>query len=640
VTELLPVQSTRKLRLLAIFVAIAAIGVYAPAGHPPLVATINQAVATYLQEHPVGAVSVIVETNGDPAPVMQLVQQSGGRIDSRMTVLSGFTATINPGLVDRLNHDSRIRRISINAPVRWEGAVDSSNLLNRYDGMSRVPAVAWNTKALDGASSQVAVIDTGVWPHDDLVGNSSQVPGNQGNRLVSLYTNPLATDPLDHYGHGTHVAGIIAGSGYDSNGKYIGVAPNSMIVSVKVSDDLGNANEGDVISGLEWVYQANQHGMKIRVVNLSVASTVAQSYHQDPLDAMVEKLWFSGVAVVTAAGNGTGSVLYAPGNDPFVITVGSIDDLYQTSLAASPMADWSRYGYTQDGYAKPEVVADGSHVVSLLAPASLLAVQHTGNIVDNNYFKMGGTSMAAPEVAGMVALMIEADPSLGNNRIKKMLRNATVPFGTTAYTSWLGTTGGFLDASAIGRVVDSDDNANQAISMSLNPNTGAILAGGAAWGDAQWVNASWTNASWTNASWTNASWTNASWTGLGTSTPSLTSLVWNPASWANTSWINVNPVQLANGSWTNASWTNGSWTNGSWTNGSWTNASWTNTPPQNASWTNASWTNGSWTNASWTGIQWSGISFDSSSWTNGSWTNGSWTNGSWTNASWTGSTYR
>src|SRR5258708_27031982 len=96
-----------------------------------------------------------------------------------------------------------------------------------------------------------------------------------------------------------------------------------MIVSVKVSDDLGNANEGDVISGLEWVYQANQHGMKIRVVNLSVASTVAQSYHQDPLDAMVEKLWFSGVVVVTAAGNGTGSVLSRPGTHPFALTAGS-----------------------------------------------------------------------------------------------------------------------------------------------------------------------------------------------------------------------------------------------------------------------------------------------------------------------------
>ena len=237
-TGLLPLQSNRVLtRLLAVLLVVAAFGFYAPNNQVAVIPTISQAVATYVQEHPWGSVSVIIETTGDPSSVMQMVRESGGRIDRKMSVLSGFQATMSPQLAARLNHDPRVRRLSINAPVRWEGAVDSSNLLNRYNGMSRVPAVAWDTKALDGSQSQVAVIDTGVWPHDDLVGNSSKVPGNQGNRLISLYTNPLATDPLDHYGHGTHVAGIIAGSGYDSNGQYIGVAPNSMIVSVKVSDD-------------------------------------------------------------------------------------------------------------------------------------------------------------------------------------------------------------------------------------------------------------------------------------------------------------------------------------------------------------------------------------------------------------------
>jgi serine protease AprX len=108
-----------------------------------------------------------------------------------------------------------------------------------------------------------------------------------------------------------------------------------------------------------------------------------------------------------------------------------------------------------------------------------------------------------------------------------MLRNASVPFGSTAYTSWLGTSGGFLDAGAIGRVNDPDDNSNQAVSQSLNPNSGAILAGNAVWGDASWANASWTNASWTNASWTGINWS---------------------------------MVSFDNGSWTNGSWTNASWT--------------------------------------------------------------------------------
>jgi serine protease AprX len=586
---------------------------FSPVAQPVRQAVINATVSQYISDHPGQNLPVLVQTGGDPAAVEQDVSRSGGQVDSQFRSLGGFGATVSPKIADQLNRDPRVQRVSINAPVKWEGSVDYSSLLNRYDGISRVPGLAWDGKSLDGTGQQIAVIDTGVWPHDDLLQSNPKVPGNQGNRLISLYTNPKATDALDHYGHGTHVAGIIAGNGYNSSGQYIGIAPNAMIVSVKVSDNLGSANEGDVIAGMEWVYQANRHGMQIRVVNLSVSSTLAQSYHQSPLDAMVEKLWFTGVVVVTAAGNGTDSVLYAPGNDPFAITVGSIDDNYQTSPAGSPMASWSRWGTTQDGIAKPDVVADGSHVVSLLAPGSVLSAGHLGNVVGTNYFKMGGTSMAAPQVAGMVALTLQANPNQNNNQVKRRIRSATVPFGNVAYTPRLGTTGGLVDATAIARVDDGiDDNAGRFISQVLNPNTGAILAGGAVWRDADWISAAWVNTSWTNTSWTNTSWTNTSWTGLGTAAPTLMSPVWSASSWANTSWTNVNTDPSA---WTNTSWTNTSWTNTSWTNTSWTNTSWTNTSWTNTSWTNTSWTNTSWTNTSWTSIQWG-----NTSWTNTSWT--------------------
>ncbi len=580
---------------MAVLMAIVAIGVYAPTGQPPLVATINQAVATYLQEHPLGAVSVIIETNGDPAPLMQLVQQSGGRVDSRMSVLNGFTASINPALADRLNHDSRVKLININAPIKWLGAVDSSQLQTRYNGLSRVPS-AWNA-GLDGSEVQVAVVDSGVWPHDDLTQKSVSVPGNKGNRLLSAYTNPLGGNALDQVGHGTHVAGIIGGNGYDSGGQYIGVAPNSLIVSVKVADASGGANEGDVITGLEWVYQSNKnHGMHIRIVNLSLQSTVAQSYNQSALDAMVEKLWASGVVVVAASGNNpngaNGAVLYAPGNDPFIITVGSIDDNYQSTLAGSQMAAWALFGSTQDGFAKPDVVADGSHVVSLLAPGSSLSAQHTGNIVGTNYFKMGGTSMAAPQVAGMAALMLQNNPSLTNRQVKKRLMSHSVPFSTTAYTSVLGTMGGYLDESAVG-AIDADTPDATAPSQSYDPVANTVQAGGVWWVDANWVGTAWDNTSWTNTSWTSADFAAAQWTVTCVGClPALVSTVWSNTSWTNTSWTNT--------SWTNTSWTSIAWNNTSWTNTSWTNTSWTNTSWTNTSWTNTSWTNTSWTNTSWT----------------------------------------
>ena len=344
------------------------------------------------------------------------------------------------------------------------------------------------------------------------------------------------------------------------------------MVGVKIADAQGNANEGDVITGLEWIYQANQHGFKIKVVNLSLMSTVAQSYNQSALDAMVEKLWNSGVTVVAAAGNGSGAVTNAPGNDPFVISVGSIDDNYQSTLAGSNMASWALYGATQDGVNKPDVVADGSHVVSLLAPASMLSLQHSANIVGTSYFKMGGTSMASPQVAGMAALMLQNNPNLTPNKIKRLLKNHTTPFGTTAYTSWLGTTGGYADERAVGAINpghatgdEGSDNGGVAYSTSLDSTLTSILAGGAWWGGATFTNVSWNNVSWNNVSWNSTAWNSASWSQscglLGCSLPVLNSPVWTNVSWNNVSWNNV--------SWNNVSWNNVSWNNVSWNNVSW-----------------------------------------------------------------------
>lgn len=573
-------------------------------------AAINAAVQNYLTTGTATTVSLIIETKGDPAPVMQAVVDGGGRIETTMSVLNGFQATVGSDLANRLNHDSRIKRINLNAPIRFD-SVDSTALANRYNKLSRVPAVAWNGKNLDGSGVQVAVIDSGVWPHNDLVQASSKVSGNGGNRLLSLYTNPLATDALDHVGHGTHVAGIVGGNGYDSGGQYMGVAPNSLIVSVKISNDLGSANEGDVISGLEWVYEANKHGMSIRVINLSLSSTVAQSYHDSALDAAVEKLWMTGVVVVTSAGNGTGAVQYAPGNDPFAITVGSIDDNYVQSLSTAQMAAWSMYGATQDGVQKPDVVADGSHVVSLLAPASSLFLQHTANLVGTSYFKMGGTSMAAPQVAGMVAMMLQANPSLSNNRVKRMLKQASVPFGLQAYTSWLGTAGGFLDASAIGKVVASDDNQGNTWSMSFNPNTGAFLAGGTVWQDANWAGASWNSTAWNNTAWNNTAWNNTAWNGTDTLAPVLLSPVWSTSSWASTAWNNAS---LDSTAWNNVSTDSTAWNNTAWNSTAWNNTAWNNT-----AWNNTAWNNTAWNNTAWNSIAWSSTAWNNTAWNNGTW---------------------
>jgi serine protease AprX len=437
------------------------------------------------------------------------------------------------------------------------------------------------------------------------------VPSNRGNRLVSLYTNPLALDALDHLGHGTHVAGIIAGNGYDSGGQYIGIAPNAMVVSVKIADNLGRASEGDVISGLEWVYSANRHGLHIRVVNLSLQSTVAQSYNQSSLDAMVEKLWFSGVVVVASAGNGNGPVMFAPGNDPYVITVGSIEDHYNTTLTQTEVAPWSLTGTTQDGFAKPEVVADGSHVVSLLAPGGVLTSQHPANIVGASYFKMGGTSMAAPQVAGMAALMLQANPDLSPNRVKRMLRRAARPFSTVNFTPWLGTAGGFLDASSIGQVVDADDNAGVATSADFNPLDNTILAGGGWWQDAIWSSASWNGIAWNPAALAGTAWNGTAWSSrLGV--PVLTSPSWDPSSWAGTAWNGTawNGTALSGTAWNAIEWSGTAWNGTAWNGTAWNGTAWNGTAWNSTQFVGTAWNGTAWNGTAWNGTAWNGTAWN------------------------------
>src|SRR5215208_7724422 len=197
--------------------------------------------------------------------------------------------------------------------------------------------------------------------------------GTSSSRVIAnAVTNPDAQTPGDAYGHGTHVAGIIAGNSWNRSvsdglrGKYVGIAPEANLISVKVSDDAGDASVLDVIYGLQFVVD-NKAAYNIRVVNLSLESTATGSHKTDPLDAAVESAWFKGIVVVTAAGNrgsAADAVSRAPGNDPYAISVGAVDDQGTKVPGDDLMATWSSRGTTQDGFAKPDVYAPGAKIVS------------------------------------------------------------------------------------------------------------------------------------------------------------------------------------------------------------------------------------------------------------------------------------
>ena len=215
------------------------------------------------------------------------------------------------------------------------------------------------------------------------------------------------------------MAGIIAGNGVSSGGKYIGVAPKTNLLNVRVSDDQGMSTESDVVDALQWVLN-NQARYNIRVVNLSLNSGVAQSYQTSPLDAAVEILWFNRIVVVVSAGNNGTATLFPPANDPFVITVGATDDKSTVSTSDDVVATFSAYGTTESGFAKPDLVAPGRNIIGVSPENDKLNMSknHAGNRIDTNYFRMSGTSVSAPMVSGAVAILLQDEPNLNPDQVK------------------------------------------------------------------------------------------------------------------------------------------------------------------------------------------------------------------------------
>jgi serine protease AprX len=428
------------------------------------------------------------------------VRAAQGDVADTLPIINGLAVNLSAGARARLAQDARIESISANAKIESQSdRFDPAALATAYPASVYAPTV-WNgTPGATGAGVGVAVIDTGV---DGGLVDFSDAQGD--SRVVaSVVTNPDAQTPNDNYGHGTHVAGIIAGDstrrpdGDPLKGRYVGVAPDANLIAIKAADDQGNGTILDAIYGLQFVVD-HKADYNIRVVNLSVSSTIAESYHTDPLDAAAEAAYFHGIVVVAAAGNlGTSAdaVHYSPANDPYVISVGAVDDQGTAARGDDTFATWSSRGTTQDGYVKPELVAPGAHIVSTLAPGSAFSQQCPECVVDGSYLQIGGTSMAAPVVAGVAALLVQAHPEWTPDQVKSTLIDTgrDVPGGIDE-----------VNASAAISLAEPTSGANNGLVPSnlINPATGDIDDGAASWGRASWVTpaaplvADWASSNW------------------------------------------------------------------------------------------------------------------------------------------------
>ena len=429
-----------------------------------------------------------------------LVRSLGGRPELELHIINGFSARLTAGAARQLAESRLVRAVSLNAVIRESTIVnlDPKNLATVFNQSVRATSL-WNRSTGKGVG--VAVIDTGI------TGSGSDFRTSQtasASRVIaSAVVDPNATTAGDAYGHGTVVGGLIAGNGGNRDagdperGKYAGSAPDASLISIKIGDDSGQATTLDAIYGLQFAVD-HRDDYNIGVINMSFRSTSAESYQTDPLDAAAEQAWFDGIVVVAAAGNlGTTSdaVSYAPGNDPYVITVGAVDDQGTKSPADDVETGWSSRGETQDGVAKPDVLAPGNHIVSTLAPDSAFTTLCPSCIVGGSYFQASGTSLAAPIVSGVVADLRAAHPNWTPDMVKGAIVNTALPVsadGSELNAYWANWAfGGQLDSN---RGLTPNDL--------VNPNAGTIDPTLASWSAASWSAATSPQlASWSLASW-------------------------------------------------------------------------------------------------------------------------------------------
>lgn len=381
------------------------------------------------------------------------VKWLGGRHLRDLRLINGTVVELPNGQLKKLAEHPAVLRVDWDRPTHAQ--------LSHVANVTGARAVQF-AYGYTGAGVGVAVIDSGIanW-HDDLTyaGSNSQVRvvGNQRVAKFVDFVNGV-TQPYDDNGHGTHVSGIIVGNGFDSRGTKIGIAPASHLVSLKVLDAHGRGVISNVIAALEYAV-VNRAAYNIRVINLSVGAGVSTSYKTDPLTLAAKHAVDAGIVVVAAAGNlgrsATGQSQYgaitSPGNAPWVLTVGASDHKGTLNRRDDVVAPYSSKGPTAiDFGAKPDIVAPGTGIISLSAPNSTLYATKATNLVKGAlsvsakpYLSLSGTSMAAPVVAGTVALMMEANPSLTPNLVKAMLQyTAQVQPGVDYMTQG----GGFLNA--------------------------------------------------------------------------------------------------------------------------------------------------------------------------------------------------
>ena len=484
------------------------------------------------------------------------VEALGGRVGVPFSVIHGFAAVIPAGALDRLASAGGVRAVTPDRRLEplsddewWQPAAGSL-----YDVDRAIRSTdAWEDGAT-GRGVDVALLDTGVAPVPGLTAHGKVLNGPD----LSFDSQGDNVRYLDAYGHGTHLAGIIAAREPSLELDHLrpsdkaGVAPDARIVNVKVGDASGAVDVSQVLAAIDWVVQnRNRNGLNIRVLNLSFGTTSTQDYQIDPLAYAAEVAWQRGIVVVVAAGNaGDGTAeLNDPASDPYVIAVGAEDTKGTRSAEDDTVPPWSSTGTGTRG---PDLVAPGTSIESLRVPGSAIDVQYPAARVGSDLFKGSGTSQAAAVVSGAAALVLQKRPQLTPDQVKALLTSTArhLPLATDRSQG-----AGLIDVRAalsapIPPSVQAWPRSTGTGSLELARGAGHVtlqdvpLTGeqdifGDPWDGPAWVAASSNGSSWSDGTWMGTPVTGSCWCGLSWSGLSWSGIAWDSdpgSTWATAAW--------------------------------------------------------------------------------------------------------
>ena len=540
------------------------------------------------------------------AAVQREVARLGGSVVNTMTTVSILQVRLAASQVAKLTHTAGVRGISRDGAVKM--------MASEYDAATDTLAATTAAVGLRGATSKatgagvdVALVDSGVAPVKGLQGANKVIYGPD----LSFESQNAKTRYLDTFGHGTHLAGIIAGNdGGSSASSFKGVAPDARILSVKVADAQGNSDVSQVIAGVDWVVEHahdKKAGLNVRVLNLSFGTDADVSYLRDPLAQAVEVAWHRGIVVVVSAGNQGSALghLTDPAINPWVLAVAAGDN-------HGGVAAFSSIG---DGTRNPDVTAPGSHIPSLRVPGSFIDSLYGDTATDptdDRLIRGSGTSQAAAFVSGMVADMLQVNPSMTPDEAKFRLRNTATPLNALPNAAGAGLVNArALDDSALDAATDatpdvtagdaSDTSTASIAPLAPTPNVSKKAAANS---DVAQSFARSTGDGSLNASRGHYILVNGQVALTGEQ--DIFSHAWDSKALAN--------QRAAGNIWKNGRYNGSAWGGSAWGGSAWGTGTWNGSAWGGSAWGGSAWGGSAWGGSAWGGSAWGGSAWGGSAW--------------------------